>query len=77
VSPYFVLVEGDGTVAGEGAAMNWAQLSKLVNEATADRRMRSGFRARNARVDRELSAAGIEPGHPSLHRDVDDEGGTA
>jgi hypothetical protein len=76
VSPYFVLVEGDGAVAGEGAAMNWAQLSKLVNEATADRRMRSGFRARNARVDRELTAAGIEPGHPSLHGDIDDEGGT-
>lgn len=77
VSPYFVLVEGDGTVAGEGAAMNWAQLSKLVNEATADRRTRLGFKARNARVDRELSAAGIDPGHPSLHGDNEHDPGAS
>jgi len=69
VSPYFILVEGSGEVAGEGAAMNWAQLTKLIREATEDREMRHGFRARNRHVDDELSAAGIEPGDPSLYGD--------
>ena len=76
-SPYFVLVEGrTGRVAGEGSATAWSQVVRLVGEATADRaiavrRHRSGEDRgdgphREARADRELAAAGILPGHPSL-----------
>ena len=65
VSPYFVMVAGDGKVVGEGAAANWAQLANLMNEATADRNSR-GHRARNARIDRELKNAGLDGDDPSL-----------
>ncbi len=76
VAPYFVLVDGPtGSIAGEGAALNWHQVSGLLARATAD-----GLASRSparpgppsdrdspARVDAELRAAGIEPGHPSLY----------
>lgn len=85
-SPYFVLVEGRaGRVAGEGSATTWEQVVRLVSEASADRaqavrRHRGGHAPedrgdgahREARADRELAAAGIAPGHPSLHATVDE-----
>jgi len=68
VSPYFVMVDGEGKVIGEGAAANWAQLANLMNEAMEDRRSASS-RVRHERIDRDLSRAGIEPGDPSLWTD--------
>lgn len=77
-SPYFVLVDGaGGRVAGEGSATSWEQVGRLVTEATGDRALQlqhphshgsdAGNGAhREARADRELLAAGIAPGHPSL-----------
>ncbi|PPK98069.1 hypothetical protein CLV92_102222 [Kineococcus xinjiangensis] len=78
-SPYFVLVDGTaGRVAGEGSATSWEQVERLVTEATGDRARdiaahRHGHGEdtgdgahREARADRELLAAGIAPGHPSL-----------
>ena len=65
VSPYFVMVDGGGTVVGDGAAANWTQLTKLMNDAMADQRS-SGHRARHERIDRDLAAAGIEADDPSL-----------
>ena len=53
-SPYAVLVR-DGAVAGQGVAHSWGQLASLVDRQRADD------------VDRQLLAAGIHPGHPSLH----------
>jgi hypothetical protein len=82
VSPFFALVDGPtGRVIGEGSGTSWDQvvdlLAKAVADSSADRstaatraerpltRMRGQDRAE--RVDRELRAAGIEPGDPSLY----------
>lgn len=73
VSPYFIMVDGmTGEVVGEGAATTWPQVDSLLRQAMADagvveRRSRLNGRAREARVDAALAAAGIEPGHPSLY----------
>jgi hypothetical protein len=82
VSPYFVLVDGPSSrIVGEGAGTSWPQILELLGRATADltatrapsaprprpslARMRGQDRA--DRVDAELRAAGITPGHESLH----------
>jgi hypothetical protein len=82
-SPYFVLVDGDRrTVIGEGTGSSWEQIERLVSSALADAgitadggRGRGGgppappgqSRDRGPRVDNDLRAAGIGPGHPSLY----------
>lgn len=77
-SPYFVLVEGrSGVVTGEGSAASWDQVVRLVRDASADgavlraRHRHSQDRGdgahRETRADRDLLAAGIAPGHPSLY----------
>jgi len=83
-SPYFVLVDGGaGRVAGEGSASSWEQVVRLCRDASADRaasvrRHRAHDRDagdgphREARADRELAAAGILPGHPSLYVTADE-----
>lgn len=71
-SPYFVLVDGDHGIVGEGSAMAFAQLAGLLGRATSDR----GFanpaapvpeRDNEERIDAELRAAGIVPGDPRLY----------
>ncbi len=80
VAPYFVLVDGASSqVIGEGAAASYDQLSSLMSKALADgghglgaqRSRREVLRGRRANVgaDEALEAAGIGPGHPSLHED--------
>lgn len=75
-SPYFVLVDGaSATIYGEGSATSWDQVISLLSDAIADEQLireggvpeaiRPGDRT--ARIDRELAAAGIGPGHPSLY----------
>lgn len=79
-SPYFLYVHGpSATVVGEGAAGSWRQVVALMRQALADTGPtggdpgRPGHRDagdgayREARADRELLAAGIHPGHPSLY----------
>jgi hypothetical protein len=73
-SPYFVYVGGDGMVLGEGAATAWPQVASLLRDAIGDAEeaarltvSRAGGSARARRVDEELAAAGIGPGHPSLY----------
>jgi hypothetical protein len=80
VAPYFIFVDGpSGTVAGEGAATTWEHVASLltraIEEAGVDagsgsrrrrRRARSGA-AREARIDRELLAAGLRPGDPAFY----------
>jgi len=82
VAPFFVLVEGtSGNVVGEGAASEWAQVVSLLHNALDDAgllnrkgnvkrgaRMRANADAlREGRADRDLRAAGIAPGDPSLY----------
>jgi hypothetical protein len=65
-SPHFVLVEG-GRVAGQGAAAAWEQIGALVRQARADVADARSTSDRAARAEEALAAAGIGPGHPSLH----------
>jgi hypothetical protein len=65
-SPHFVLVEG-GRVAGQGAAAAWEQIGALVRLARADVADARSTSDRAARAEEALAAAGIGPGHPSLH----------
>lgn len=57
-SPYFVHVE-NGRVAGEGSGTAWTQVVTLLSDALSDH-------DDTQRVETELQAAGILPGHPSL-----------
>lgn len=88
VAPYFAFVDGPTSrVVGEGAAGSWEHLVSMMEQALADagldsrRRRRSrgeSSRAREARADRDLLAAGIEPGDPSLYpSEADLSGGEA
>jgi hypothetical protein len=86
VAPFFVLVDGaSGAIVGEGAASNWPQVESLMEQAVADAglgtRRRShapgrprGDALREARVDRDLLAAGIVPGDARLYRLPDTSG---
>ena len=64
-SPYFVLV-GGGRVVGEGSGASWPQVADLLGQARRDSRSARGKRAREARDEAALLAAGIAPGHESL-----------
>ncbi|GAC1590815.1 MAG: hypothetical protein NVS3B21_08740 [Acidimicrobiales bacterium] len=75
-SPYAVLVEGtSSTVLGSGVATRWDQLGSLVGQHLGDVNALRGSpssggldgQGREHRADEELRAAGIGPGHPSLH----------
>jgi len=88
VAPFFVLIDGaSGNVLGEGAASNWDQVSSMLQQALEDAGLVDGkgrrtggssvkFRSdavREERADRDLMAAGIRPGDPSLYpQTVDD-----
>jgi hypothetical protein len=76
VSPYFLLVDGPtGRVIGEGAATSWRQVRDLMKQALDDMSHAAGAApaalddelTREGRADRELMAAGIYPGDPSLY----------
>jgi hypothetical protein len=85
-SPYFVLVDGARGVVGEGAAGEWSQVASLLAQALDDQRrpptgagplgrnpgLARADAEREARADAQLMAAGIHPGHPSLHPPVAD-----
>lgn len=81
-APYFVYVSGPaGRVTGEGVASSWEQVKALLSSAVADRRSSAlpgadvdgswakadADAEREARIDADLRAAGIEPGDPRLH----------
>jgi hypothetical protein len=66
-APYFIFVDGPGRVVrGEGSASSWAEVASLIGNAQGDGVFASS-RAREARIDRELAAAGIQPGDPRLY----------
>jgi hypothetical protein len=80
-SPYFLLVDA-GQITGEGSGTTWHQVRQLLGQASDDNALRKRSRRANAigdaagrdradRIDRELEAAGILPGHPSLYPDAE------
>ncbi len=88
-SPHFVLVDGaSGLIAGRGTAGSWEQIASMVSQAIADASIAAetdgalersgaglGTAARAARAEQALAAAGIGPGHPSLHAPGDPRNG--
>jgi hypothetical protein len=68
-TPYFVLVDREGQIVGEGSAPTWAQVEDMMQRAIADDRhsLRRSTSERKADVDEELTAAGIEPSDPRLY----------
>lgn len=87
-APYFVYVSGpEGRVVGEGVAAGWEEVKALVANAVADgttrppparRGLHERSRAdqeRDDEVDRQLRAAGIEPGDPRLYPTSISDGG--
>ena len=71
-SPHFVYVDGPtGRVVGEGTGPDWPSVRALMGQASADRAARQAAvpvdpRDNPSRIDSELLAAGIGPGHASL-----------
>lgn len=86
-APYFVYVSGPaGRVVGEGVAAEWEEVKALVANAVADgttspparRGVHQRSRADQERdddVDRQLRAAGIEPGDARLYPTAISDGG--
>jgi hypothetical protein len=79
-SPHFVYVDGpSGHVVGEGTAATWPQVRDLLEQAVGRAAPHSpvpidiepGGRDNAGRIDLELLAAGIGPGHASLYPEVD------
>lgn len=86
-SPYVVAVNGPaGRISGEGTGLSWAQVARLLAQATGDMSYLSDAKRapkpasgadRERRVDRELLAAGILPGDLSLYPAIDGAGAPA
>lgn len=86
-TPYFVLIDGDAGVIGEGSAAAWPQLAGLVERAVSDRGFVPGRPAgpaldlreggpfvREDRADAALLAAGYAPGDERLYGPVFEPG---
>ena len=83
-SPYVVLADGEtGRLRGEGTGQSLEQVLSMLGRAGADSAHRDRLdarrgdkaaadAAREAAVDDELLAAGVQPGDPSLFRPVDE-----
>ena len=86
-SPYVVLADGEsGRLRGEGTAATLEQVLSMLGRAGNDAAHRARLdarrgdkaaadAAREAAVDDELLAAGVQPGDPSLYRPVDEGAG--
>ena len=70
MTPYFMLVDGEGMVIGEGAASNWRHLIGLLRQSAADTAAPSALdtEGRAQFTDNQLRAAGVEPGDESLYQ---------
>lgn len=68
MTPYFMLVDGNGLVIGEGAASSWRHLLGMLRQSTADGasiRLTTG--GRNDYTEDHLRSSGLHPGDPSLY----------
>jgi hypothetical protein len=70
LTPYFMLVDGEGRVIGEGSATNMSHLLGLFRQSAADANpVQLNTRERERFTDDRLAGSGIEPGDPSLYED--------
>jgi hypothetical protein len=78
-APYFMVIDPEQGVVGEGSASTFEALEEFLTDATNDSRWdrnrakkSRADAAREARIDAELRAAGIEPGDPRLYPEPED-----
>jgi hypothetical protein len=73
-APYFVLVDGERGVIGEGSAQTYEALEEFLTDSSNDARWDSQHSAggEESRIDRDLRDAGIEPGDPRLYPEPGD-----
>ena len=73
LTPYFLLLDGDARVLGEGSASSWDRLLGMFRQSAADGAIPTGHPAgldtseRESYTDSRLTHSGIEPGDPALH----------
>jgi hypothetical protein len=67
MTPYFLYVDGTGSILGEGAAANWKHLIGLLRQSAQDS-AGAGSSSRSVTGDEHLHRAGVEPGDESLYR---------
>ncbi|MFZ0015526.1 MAG: hypothetical protein WAL25_15585 [Acidimicrobiia bacterium] len=72
LTPYFMWVDDDGAISGEGSATDMNHLMSLFAQSSADSApdpKRLGSRKRQQFTDDQIGRSGIEPGDPSLYED--------
>jgi hypothetical protein len=70
LTPYFMLIDGDGGVIGEGSATNMEHLLGLFRQSARDSSpVKLDTRRREELTDTRLRRSGIEPGDQSLYED--------
>ena len=76
MTPYFMLVDGEGSVIGEGAASDWRHLLGLLRQSAADASapIHMDTEGRSNLTDTQLSAGGLDPGDPSLYENPVEKG---
>lgn len=69
LTPYFMLLDADARVIGEGSALTWEQLVGLLRQSAADspNPAHLGTSERARFTDTRLAESGVEPGDPSLY----------
>ena len=69
LTPYFLLLDGQANVIGEGSAPNWGHLMGLFRQSADDQLspVHLDTEEREHFTDTELGKAGIEPGDTSLY----------
>lgn len=69
LTPYFMLLDADARVIGEGSALSWEQLLGLLRQSATDRPnpARLGTSERTRFTDSHLADSGVEPDDPSLY----------
>ena len=69
LTPYFMLIDGDGRVIGEGSAGSWQHLMDLLGQSLDDSSnpMHLDTDQRERFTDERLFRSGVKPGDPSLY----------
>lgn len=69
LTPYFMLLDPDARVIGEGSALSWDQLLGLLRQSAEDAPdpLRLGTSDRARFTDARLAESGVEPDDPSLY----------
>ncbi len=75
LTPYFMLVDGDGRVIGEGSASSWQHLIDLLGQSLDDSSnpMHLDTDGRERFTDERLFRSGVKPGDPSLYENPIEE----